>query len=141
MANNKLLRASRHPTDTANKEKKQAKGWFHYCPTIHLYPAETLLLYYSKYDFVLKKSAFHINSQCRSTCDDQLQNRSDAHQCEHSAPAQPALTLTICADILSLSPFSYQPSTTVTALVCRLSIEDMCDVAWLLLMLNGVTVF
>lgn len=95
MAHNQLLRALRHPADTANKEIEQSKGWFHYYPAIHLYSAETLLLYYSKHDFVFKKSAFHINSHCRSICDVQLHNIIDVHQREHSAPAQPTLTLTI----------------------------------------------
>lgn len=95
MAHNQLLRALRHPADIANKEKEQSKGWFHYYPAVHLYPAETFLLYYSKHDFVFKKSTFHINSHCWSICDVQLHNIIDVHQCEHSAPAQPTLTLTI----------------------------------------------
>lgn len=41
MAHNQLLRALRHPADIANKEKEQSKGWFHYYPAVHLYPAET----------------------------------------------------------------------------------------------------
>lgn len=87
MAHNQLLRALRHPADTANEERNNPKVG----STIILLYLSTLL----KHDFVFKKSTFHINSHCWSICDVQLHNVLDVHQRERSAPAQPTLTLTI----------------------------------------------